>query len=222
MFPQKELRIEAFNVSELDAKKDTIGSGIILLKDIQNSHSSTFRVPLYYFNKNNIRVVQEGCIVFHGIITSDVVSRFDGSSKAFSIQITEVSATNLPVTNRKTSDPYIVIKKDGGEHTIYRTEPQIKTLNPCWREVKDLILYTLKKSGMIQFHIFDHNDYVNDVFLGFVNLELSDLLDSPTGTQEFKILVNSQCFKNTGTEATLKITWKIASMDPIKAFQKVI
>lgn len=171
-------------------------------------------------NKDKIRV-QKGHVVFVGTIISDEVVRFDGSSKAFSIQMTELSAKNLPVADRKTSDPYIVIKIDGDENAICRTEPQIKNLNPSWTEVKDLMVYTLKMSGTLQFHIFDHNDYVNDVFLGFVNVELSDLSDSSTGTQEFKVQVNSQCLKNTGADATLKITWKLASIDPIRAFQKV-
>jgi hypothetical protein len=69
------------------------------------------------------------------------------------------------------SDPYVILYVEGAE---YRTEVQLKTLNPVWnREFNIPVLFSHNKA--IDLAIYDKDQFSKDDFMGFVHIPLNNL-----------------------------------------------
>eukprot|EP01031_Cornospumella_fuschlensis_P034600 gene34600-41898_t len=90
----------------------------------------------------------------------------------YKLHITVKSASNLPVADITTSDPYVVVsmgdKKIAQTKTIYKNH-----LRPVWDE--HFMHFLLHTKNNLQFKIFDEDKGKDDDLLGIVEVKLGDL-----------------------------------------------
>ncbi|RYH17793.1 hypothetical protein EON65_28130 [archaeon] len=90
----------------------------------------------------------------------------------YKLHVTVKGATNLPVADITTSDPYVVVsmgdKKIGQTKTIYKNH-----LRPVWEE--HFMYFLLHTKNTLQFKIFDEDKGKDDDLLGVVEIKLGDL-----------------------------------------------
>ncbi|KAJ3325865.1 hypothetical protein HDV06_002250 [Boothiomyces sp. JEL0866] len=81
-----------------------------------------------------------------------------------------------------TSDPYVKVTAPDVKKSIYKTAVIKKSLNPIWHDEKFTIPITIE---MLKFTVFDKNLISNDVELGYIELNLVELLAHTDSVDEW-------------------------------------
>ena len=122
--------------------------------------------------------------------TTDVEEPFDG---LIQILVEIVSASNLPVADILSSDPYVEVYD--GSKEIHRTRVISKSLNPVWTiKTKSLFLINttienyFEGSNFLSFQVKDYDAFTKNDTLGTVDISKESLLNGTGERQVFNII----------------------------------
>ena len=96
------------------------------------------------------------------------------------LEITVAEARGLPVVDQKTqcTDAYVVVSF--GREEVLRTEVCYQSLAPAWREVNAVTISDVSDPRLyvehVVFRVMDKDKFTQDSEIGFVHMELSNLL----------------------------------------------
>eukprot|EP00002_Diphylleia_rotans_P001016 TRINITY_DN10556_c0_g1_i10.p1 TRINITY_DN10556_c0_g1~~TRINITY_DN10556_c0_g1_i10.p1 ORF type:complete len:1388 (+),score=278.91 TRINITY_DN10556_c0_g1_i10:174-4166(+) len=120
------------------------------------------------------------------------------------ISASNLTAKDIAIFGKNTSDPYCVITVDGvGE--VGRTTVKDKNLNPEWNEVFQAFLPSL--DGIMHVELFD-KDQIKDDFLGKAIFPLEMLAEVNECTRDFKLLADPVKYK--GESVSGGVLFKVA------------
>ncbi|ORX49323.1 hypothetical protein BCR36DRAFT_328417 [Piromyces finnis] len=116
-------------------------------------------------------------------------SKKDKNASGSSLKIKVISAEGLKaVDNGGTSDPYVKVQHQ--KNTFYKTKSIKKTLNPTWNEECSIPFEKDVSDPVIDFIIKDSNKFGKSVDIGFVEINLNEVLfktDQITITKDFDV-----------------------------------
>ena len=113
-----------------------------------------------------------------GIETQQLVSQkgSNNSYQPYSISVSVISASNLPVSDFQTSDPYVIVYC--GDNHVGKTKTINGNLNPVWGhngQGEEFNFDSLHINKMLMFSIYDSNTSRSHVLLGVVKIPLNEV-----------------------------------------------
>lgn len=127
--------------------------------------------------------------------TDDIQTQLVGqkrpsSYQPYSIAVSVISASNLPVSDFQTSDPYVVVFC--GNNRVGETKTISGNLNPSWGhngQGEEFCFDTLHIHKTLTFNIYDSNTSRSHVLLGVAEIPLSKLSSSSSHRDKYPIKV---------------------------------